>query len=169
MTVTLSQPVNGTLADPTATGTITNDDIAIRSGHYTGSTSQFTFIAFDVAEGASALSGLFFFANPTCDTPLSMLRNVKIELLSPIPVGPEGSFATSGTTITPSQISITVSVEGKLTAPSSASGVVRVVDMTSNESPFCGAHCRTMSPGPQPRLEPGSPMTIQEPCARAGA
>ena len=132
-----------TLADPTATGRITNDDIAIRSGHYTGSTSQFTFIAFDVAEGGSALSGMFFFANLTCDTPLNMLRNVKIELLSPIPVGPEGSFATSGTTITPSQISITVSVEGKLTAPSSASGVVRVVDMTSNESPFRGAHCRS--------------------------
>ena len=142
MTVTLSQPVNGTLADRTATGTITNDDVAMRSGSYTGSTSQWTYIAFDVAEGASSLSGLFFFADLTCDTPLNELRNVKIELWDPIPVSPEGRFAITRTIITQTQISLTVSFEGKLTAPSSASGVLRVVDMTSNEPPFFGAHCR---------------------------
>jgi hypothetical protein len=144
-TVTLSNAVNATIADGTGTGTIVNEDVPARSGHYTGSTSLFTFIGFDVSEGAKSISGLFFFANLTCDTPLNILRGVKIELVGPVSVSPNGSFEAASNGPTPANLNITlnVSVRGTLSAPGSARGSLRVIDLTSNEPPFRGAHCRT--------------------------
>jgi hypothetical protein len=144
-TVTLSNAVNATVRDGTGIGTIVNEDVPARSGHYTGSTSLWTFIAFDVSEGAKSVSGLFFFIDLTCDTPLSILRGVKIELLGPVPVRPNGSFEAAFNGPTPANLNITlnVSATGTLSAPGSARGSLRVIDVTSNEPPFRGAHCRT--------------------------
>ena len=52
LTVTLSGAVNATVATSRATGTITNDDVAPKSGHYAGTTSQGKPFGFDVASGA---------------------------------------------------------------------------------------------------------------------
>ena len=144
-TLTLSNPVNATIGDGTGTGTILNEDVPARGGHYTGSTSLFTFIAFDVSEGAKTVSGLFFFADLTCDTPLNILRGVKIELLGPVSVSPNGSFEAAFDGPTPANLNVrlNVSVRGRLSAPGSARGSLRVIDVTSNEPPFRGAHCRT--------------------------
>jgi hypothetical protein len=144
-TVTLSNAVNATVRDGTGIGTIVNEDVPARSGHYTGSTSLFTFIAFDVSEEAKSVSGLFFFADLTCDTPLSILRGVKIELLGAVPVSPNGSFEAAFNGPTPANLNITlnVSVRGTLSAPGSARGSLRVTDLTANQPPFNGAHCRT--------------------------
>src|SRR5262245_29272226 len=48
LTVTLSAPVNATIADGSASGTIQNDDRSPHPGHYAGTTSQGKAIGFDV-------------------------------------------------------------------------------------------------------------------------
>jgi hypothetical protein len=70
---------------------------------------------------------------------------VKIELLGPVPVRPNGSFEAAFNGPTPANLNITlnVSATGTLSAPGSARGSLRVIDVTSNEPPFRGAHCRT--------------------------
>ena len=143
MTINVSAPTNAVIGDGQATGTITNDDVAARSGHYTGSTSQWQFIAFDVAEGAHSIGGLHFYANLTCWTPLSVLKGVRFEVLGDVPVNPDGTFAVEARSATPYPISYDVTVSGKLTAPSSAAGTLHVVDIVSNNPPYSGAHCWT--------------------------
>jgi len=143
LTITLSGAVNATIHDATATGTIVNDDVPARSGHYTGSTSLWTFIAFDVSEGAKSVTGLFFFADLTCDTPLSILKGAKIEFLDPVPVGPDGTFSAAYNGTTPSYITMNVTLTGRLRAPGTATGTLRVIDITSTQVPFRGAHCST--------------------------
>lgn len=130
-------------ADGEAIGTITNDDAAPRSGHYTGSTAQWQFLAFDVGDGARTVSGLFFFADLTCDTPLGSVKGEKFEALGEAPVAPDGSFTIDARSATPYPFAIHFTVAGKLTAPGSASGTFRVLDLSSNERPFNGAHCWT--------------------------
>ncbi len=141
LTVTLSNVVNATIGDGQALGTITNDDIAARSGHYTGSTSQWQFIAFDVSSGATGVSGLFFFVDLTCDTPLNSLKGVKLAL-DPFPLDPDGTFAVDASGVV-DQVSIHLLLSGRVTAPGSAAGTLRVVDITSNQPPYRGAHCWT--------------------------
>lgn len=63
-TVTLSTPVNATVARASATGTIANDDPPTpMPGHYVGTTSQGYAVTFDVAPDDSSLTG----ANLTID------------------------------------------------------------------------------------------------------
>jgi hypothetical protein len=64
-TVTLSNPVNATIATGSATGTIANDDPPTpMPGHYAGQTSQGYGISFDVSPDGSSLTG----ANLTIDS-----------------------------------------------------------------------------------------------------
>jgi hypothetical protein len=58
LAVSLTNPVNATLKTASATGTITNDDVAPRSGHYVGTTSLGKAISFDVAADAKSLANL---------------------------------------------------------------------------------------------------------------
>ena len=51
LTVLLSGPVQATIGDGSATGKITNDDPAFRTGRYTGQTGQGNLISFDVTAG----------------------------------------------------------------------------------------------------------------------
>ncbi len=140
LTVTLSSPVNASIADGTATGTIKNDDVAARDGPYSGSTAQWKYIAFEVGSGATALWGLYFFVDLTCDTPLSFIRDAKVWVEGTIPVDPEGRFVINSKSTVGSNMVLTLSVAGKLTAPGSASGTVRVVDYTGV---YGGPHCWT--------------------------
>ncbi len=72
-TLTLSKPVNATLGQSTATGTVTNDDPSPRAGHYAGTTSQGKELSFDVGADMRSLSNLTF--TLTCrggvDVPIS--------------------------------------------------------------------------------------------------
>jgi hypothetical protein len=142
LTLTLSAPINATLADGTATGTIVNDDVPARSGHYTGSTSQWKFIAFDVSEGARTITGLFFFVDLSCDTPLGIVRNMKMEILDSMNVAPDGSFAVDASG-THEEVFAKGTVAGRLVAPGSANGTLRLLDVTSKLFPFNSVHCWT--------------------------
>jgi Calx-beta domain/RTX calcium-binding nonapeptide repeat (4 copies) len=57
-TITLSNPVNATIANGSATGTIKNDDPIAQPGHYQGMTSQNELFAFDVTADGANISGL---------------------------------------------------------------------------------------------------------------
>lgn len=58
LTVTLSNPVNATIADGSAAGLITNDDTLAMPGHYTGKTSQNETVEFDVTSTGTGVTGL---------------------------------------------------------------------------------------------------------------
>jgi Calx-beta domain len=58
LTVTLASPVNATIADGQATGTITNDDKLATPGHYSGKTSQTETFDFDVPDSGAEVTGL---------------------------------------------------------------------------------------------------------------
>ena len=141
-TVTLANPVNATIADATATGTITNDDVAPRSGHYAGTTSQGRSIAFDVAADLTGLSNLSTFVDISCqEVPVSETNMpLTMKAGATIPVAPDWSFSDTDS-YSDADGSITVVVAGKLSVPGSAAGTLRI-DMTLN-MPFGPVHCST--------------------------
>jgi hypothetical protein len=66
--LTLSNPVNATLGTATATGTITNDDVATASpGHYNGSIAGSGNIDFDVAADGHTVTKLTLLFYISCD------------------------------------------------------------------------------------------------------
>jgi hypothetical protein len=141
-TVTLASPVNATVADGSATGTITNDDIAPRSGHYAGTTSQGKPFGFDVATDLTSLSNVSTFVDISCqefpvseqNLPLSMAPGYKIA------IAPDWSF-TDTDSYSDADGSIVVVLGGKLSAPGSAAGTLRV-DMALNTD-MGVVHCST--------------------------
>jgi hypothetical protein len=58
VTLTLSKPVNATITDGSATGTITNDDMLATPGRYSGKTSQNETFDFDVPASGAQVTGL---------------------------------------------------------------------------------------------------------------
>jgi hypothetical protein len=58
LTVALSSPVAGKIADGSATGTIRNDDTPAIPGHYSGKTSQNETFDFDVTSAGTAITSL---------------------------------------------------------------------------------------------------------------
>ena len=85
-TLTLSNPVNGTLGTATATATITNDDVQTATpGHYNGPITLGGAIDFDVAPDGRSVSGMTFLMYVTCDDgfggllPIHYTGNVPIE------------------------------------------------------------------------------------------
>jgi hypothetical protein len=127
-TVALSDPVNATIADGSATATITNDDVAPRSGHYTGTTSQGKSIAFDVAPDLATLTNVVFSADLTVAEAPLILRNFPVELRGVAPIQPDWSFGF----VAPyddADMSLNLTFRGQLSTPGSASGTFRL-DMT---------------------------------------
>ena len=57
-TVVVSNPVNATIAVGSATGTIQNDDLLVRPGHYNGLNSMMTLFAFDVTPDGTGVTHL---------------------------------------------------------------------------------------------------------------
>jgi hypothetical protein len=93
LTVTLSAPVNGTIADGSATGTIQNDDRSPHPGHYAGTTSQGKAIGFDVAADSASLSNLSFASDLNCTEVPVQIRNLSITIPGPVAVATDRTFS----------------------------------------------------------------------------
>jgi hypothetical protein len=142
-TVALSNPVNATVANGSATGTIKNDDVAPRSGHYAGTTSQGRPIGFDVAPDLKSLSNLIVYVDLTCTEVPLILPNNQLDLTgASFPMAPDWSFNVNLPYSDP-EGSINLALNGKLSVPGSASGTMRI-DFAVNNVPGVGTvHCST--------------------------
>jgi hypothetical protein len=145
LTLTLTNPVGATILDGSATGTITNDDFAPRSGHYAGTTSQGRSITFDVASDLTNLTNLQFFVDMSCPSAGLSIPAVGVDaahglLPGTIGLAADWSFGLSYPA-NDSNASRTIALNGKLTAPGSASGTVRY-DIDIFDVPGLGTvHC----------------------------
>ena len=95
--LTLSDPVNATLAGATATGTIRNDDQAStkpKPGHYHGPVASGGTVDFDVSADGSSVTNLTIVFYITCQPSLSGIDSVRFD--DTIPIQPDGSFGDSG-------------------------------------------------------------------------
>jgi hypothetical protein len=141
LSVTLSSPVHATIARAVATGTITNDDIAARSGHYTGTTSQGHAIAFDASSDLMSLANVAVTVDLTCaELPVS-IQGVQLASSAWFPIAPDWSFATSFE-VTFADAPVTVPFTGRLVAPGSASGTLRL-DGATRDAELGTIHCST--------------------------
>jgi hypothetical protein len=97
-TLTLSNPVNATLGTATATGTITNDDLAAASpGHYNGPITIGGNIDFDVAPDGHSVGGMTFLIYVNCDDGTAGLLSIRYR--ANVPIEPDLTFdATGGNT-----------------------------------------------------------------------
>jgi hypothetical protein len=94
-TVTLSNPINGTLATATATGTIKNDDAPTASpGHYNGSIAGSGNIDFDVAADGHTVSELSLLFYISCDNGAAGLD--RLELQGTATIRPDLTFEITG-------------------------------------------------------------------------
>jgi hypothetical protein len=140
-TVTLANPVNATITDGSATATLTNDDVAPRSGHYAGTTSQGKPIGFDVSTDLKALENLSTLVDLRCTEVPVILQDMPFDLTgSAIPIAPDWSFSDSGA-YSDEKGSISLLFGGKLNVPGSAGGTLRI-DVALNMD-FGVVHCST--------------------------
>jgi hypothetical protein len=94
LTVTLSGPVNATLARDTGTGTITNDDVAPKAGHYHGPTTGKDFVDFDLSSDL-VVSKFNMSIEVVCDK-LSGPQKVDLQVNDHLPIDPAtGKFSGS--------------------------------------------------------------------------
>ena len=107
LTVSLSGPVNATIADGSATGTIANDDHPLaKAGHFHGPISSGGFVDFDVSSDGASLTNLVIVFNASCQPNASLTDSVRDS--DSITVQPDGSFSING-----SGTGITVKFSGK--------------------------------------------------------
>ena len=125
LTVSLSGPVNATVADGSATGTITNDDPAYRTGRYSGTTAQGKPISFDVTADAKGITNVSFGFDINCTEVQGFTLTGTIRITGTMPINPDGSFALTDTYSEPDYRE-KFEFAGKLTAPSSATGTFKL-------------------------------------------
>jgi hypothetical protein len=120
-TLTLSNPVNATLATATATGTITNNDApTAASGHYNGPISSGGNIDFDVAADGRTVSGLTMLLYISCDN--GAAGNISLKPNFTATIAPDLTFDSSG-----SGTDTTVVLKGKFdNATNTAAGTLQV-------------------------------------------
>jgi hypothetical protein len=124
-TVTLSNPVNATIANGSATGTIKNDDTIAQPGHYKGTDSQNELFEFDVtADGAGVTAIRTGQVNESC-SPGGSLYGGNLDFGSDVyAISGDGSFSASGVFVffvSGAPAIDTVTITGKF-AGASASG-----------------------------------------------
>jgi hypothetical protein len=116
-TVTLSNPVNATIAGSSATGTIKNDDAArAKPGHYQGPITSGGFVTFDVSPDGSTVSNLVIAPYLTC-SPTSGSGVYQLTFDSTSTIQPDLTFSANGT-----GTGVTVSFNGKFTGDGSLAG-----------------------------------------------
>lgn len=140
-TVNLSTPVNATIADASATGTIENEDKPKpRTGRYAGTTSQGRAIAFDVSPDLTSVTNLAFVADFRCAEPYH-IPAVPFDFTgSRIVIGPDYTFSLTDSG-SEEGFEIVISFSGQLTAPGSATGRFKIdVAVATNVGVL---HCTT--------------------------
>jgi Calx-beta domain/RTX calcium-binding nonapeptide repeat (4 copies) len=142
LSVGLSNAVNATIADGSATGTIKNEDRPKpRSGHYAGTTAAGKAISFDFAAEPGSLTNLRFIADVQCVEVPVTLPNETLDLSGlRIPVKPDWSFSLDISDTAPDGSARFV-FGGSLSLPGSASGTLRL-DLAVN-TPYGVVHCST--------------------------
>jgi hypothetical protein len=96
--VTLSSPVNATIANGTATGTITNDDTAVpvTAGSYKGATQEGNYVFFIVTSNRTITGFRVNDVPLTCDGPLRVWGVVDWSK-NTFTISADGSFSAEGT------------------------------------------------------------------------
>ena len=139
LSVTLSSPVNATIATASATGTIKNDDVAPKGGHYTGSTAQGKTISFDVGADLASVTTLRVVADLTCSEVPVVLRNFSVTFPGPLPMTPTWGFTAHGSE-SDADGALEVIVNGQLAVPANASGTL-TVNFSVNMDDGSVVHC----------------------------
>jgi hypothetical protein len=141
LTVTLSNPANVNIAKATATGTITNDDVAPRSGHYAGRTSQGKALSFDVATDVKSLTNFTTTVDVSCTEVPVVLQDTPFDLTgAPIGLASDWTFGFS-IPVSEAGVSGTFALHGALSTSGPASGTLQI-DLAVNASGTT-IHCST--------------------------
>ena len=123
LTVALSGPVQVTIGDGSATGTITNDDL--RSGRYAGTTSQGKAVTFDVSPDATGLANLRIIHDVDCGF-LGVITDLDLDLEGVVyPIASDLSVNVNESDSIP-DFSLTFLFNGRLSMPGNASGTLRI-------------------------------------------
>lgn len=95
--VTLSSPVNAVLGTATATGTITNDDVAppAQPGHYGGFNNVGGSVQFDVQPDGSTLTNVVITYKASCQPAATL--NSGVTFGGVVPILPDKTFTLNGT------------------------------------------------------------------------
>ena len=142
LSVALSGPVNAKLADGSASGTITNDDPAYRAGSYAGTTAQGKAINFDVSADAKQVVNVTFGFDLNCSEAPGFTISDTLRILVPLTIGPDGAISLSDSE-SDSESKLTFEFNGKLTAPSSASGTFTLAIELYGIPGIGTLHCQT--------------------------
>jgi Calx-beta domain/RTX calcium-binding nonapeptide repeat (4 copies) len=142
-TVVLSGPVQATIGDGSATGTITNDDPAYRTGHYSGQTGQGKPISFDVTADAKGVVNVTFGFDLNCTELQGFTLTGTVNITGTMSINPDGTFGLNDTYSEPDYRE-KFEFAGKLTAPSSASGTFTLAVELDGFS-FGTLHCQSGS------------------------
>ena len=141
LTVRLSGPVNVKITRATATGTIKNDDVAPRSGHYSGQTSQGKPISFDVAADVKSLTHFKTTLDVSCTEVPVVLRDTPFDLEdAPIDLTSTWTFGFN-LPLSESDFSGNLALSGTLSATGPATGALKL-DLAINVSGGT-VHCST--------------------------
>jgi hypothetical protein len=130
LTVTLTAPVNATIADGSASGTIQNDDRSPHPGHYAGTTSQGKALGFDVAADSASLTNLSFTADLQCSEVPVQIRDAGFTIPGPIAVASDRTFSGSFSG-GDSDVSLAGSLQGSFDPLGKGTGTFKV-DVTIN-------------------------------------
>jgi hypothetical protein len=137
--VKLSSPVNATLGNASATGTIANDDV--RNGRYAGSTSQGKSLSFDISPTVTSLANLHTYVDLNCvELPISV-PDAELDFAGvSFPIAADWSFNYTDQ-YSDADGSIKLAFSGKLSMPGNASGTLRI-DLAVN-TPVGTVNCST--------------------------
>jgi Calx-beta domain-containing protein/hemolysin type calcium-binding protein len=142
VTVALSGPVNAKISDASATGTITNDDPAYRTGNYAGSTAQGKPISFGVSSDAKQIVNVQFGFDLNCTEVRGFTINDTLRIVVPLTIGADGTFSLNDSE-SDAESKVTFGFNGKLTAPSSASGTFTLAIELYGIPGIGTIHCQT--------------------------
>jgi hypothetical protein len=148
LTVTLSSPANATIADGTATGTITNDDTAapVTAGSYKGQTQNGNYVFFTVTSGR-AVTDLRINALPCMCQPPARLDGAPDFGDATISIGVDTRFSAEDTWSGSDKVGdmewtyVYVKITGHFDTATSATGTI-VITMELN---YEGTHYRCSS------------------------
>jgi hypothetical protein len=148
LTLTISDPVNAAIAKATATGTITNDDVAVQvtPGAYKGATQEGNFVFFTVLSDRTVTGFRANDISEGCDPGGTVGGSVSWGT-STFPIGNDGSFTAQGSW-SGSDVqgdvewtSETWKVTGRFTSATSLTGTIALND----ELNYKGTHYRCAS------------------------